>query len=131
VLARLLAALDRRVGAGRYTVVLTSDHGGAALPEQAATARRLPGVSAPVRMARDAETAQAIEQAVTRAVGAGFHVAIQHPYVWVRGDGAAAARMPAALAAARTALRALPGVERVLAAADLVHLAPGDELAQA
>src|SRR5262249_48957652 len=68
--AHLLGALDQRVGAGRYTVVLTSDHGGAGLPEKAGG-----GPTQPVRMARDTDLAGQIEQAVTRAMGPGFQVA--------------------------------------------------------
>ena len=64
-------------------------------------------------------------------MGPGFHVALQHPHVWLRADAAATGRLPEALLAARAALTALPGVERVLSAADLMHIAPGDGIAQA
>lgn len=65
VLADLFAFLDREVGAGRYTVVLTADHGVAPLPEHVQAAK--PGTYA----ARfdPAVVVRAVESALTAELG--------------------------------------------------------------
>jgi len=126
LIAHLLSTLDRRVGAGRYTVVLTSDHGCAPLPEQAATARLLPGVQAPVRMPPDAQIAALVAQ----AVGTGWRTAFEHPHLYLDAPaGGGRARLGEALSIARKTLLALPGVERVLGPGELAH--PADDIARA
>src|SRR5207248_1881682 len=107
--ARLLGWLDRNVGAGRFTVVLTSDHGAASLPEKTGA----------VRMQPDGD----IEGSIGKVLGPGHKVAFVHPNLFVEP------RDPASIAAARTALLGIKGVERVLAASDLAP--PRDEIAQA
>ena len=131
--ARLLGWLDQHVGAGRYAVVLTSDHGGASLPEHTLAAGSAGGPARPVRLPRDADIAALVEKAVARAVGPGWQAAMKHPHLYLRPPekGPGAERLPAALAAARAALAQLPGVARVVDAADLARAAPEDAVAQA
>ena len=69
VIGTLLAAVDRKVGAGRTLVVLTSDHGVAPLPELMAE-RRMPGG----RMTT-AQLADPVEAALAAAYGPGRWVA--------------------------------------------------------
>jgi arylsulfatase A-like enzyme len=98
--ARLLGWLDTSVGAGRYTVVLTSDHGAASLPER----------SGAVRMPPDSEIAATIE----KALPAGHKVGFLHPNLFIEP------RDPTALQTARKVLLGMRGVERVLGISDLV-----------
>jgi predicted AlkP superfamily pyrophosphatase or phosphodiesterase len=65
LLGELLGALDAQVGAGRYVVALSADHGVAALPEQAAADGQDAGR---VPMAR---VTQALEGAVAAELGPG------------------------------------------------------------
>jgi hypothetical protein len=107
--ARLLGWLDHHVGAGRFAVVLTSDHGVASLPER----------TGGVRMPLDAEIAAAVE----KAVGPGHQVGMVHPHLYIEPPD------PAALKAARAALSKLRGVEQVFDASELAK--PRDSVAQA
>jgi hypothetical protein len=124
--ARLLAGLDRLVGTGRYTVVLTSDHGAPPVPEQ------VPGQGRPgVRLPPDEQLAARVEAGLGRAVGPGWQAAFVHPHLYLRGPAASLSRYPEALKAARAALLEVPGVERVLGAADLYALTADDAVGQA
>ena len=77
LLGRLFAQLDRAVGPDKYVVALSADHGIPPMPEQAAAL----GIAA----GRLSTTLvrQAIETALTPALGEGTHVAnITSPYVY-------------------------------------------------
>ena len=109
-IGRLLAHLDTAVGSGNYVVALTSDHGVSEIPEDTGGAR----------IARGAAT-KIIEDVLDTAWGADTYVAVE-----ITSDvyltSAARARLQSdahTQAALRTALEALPGVDRVL-------LTPGD-----
>jgi hypothetical protein len=106
--ARLLAWLDRHVGAGKYDVVLTSDHGATSLPER----------NGAVRLPPDGEIGWNVE----KQLAPGHEVAFIHPNLFIEP------RDPAALKTARAVLQSMRGVERVLDASDLV--APGDDVTE-
>jgi arylsulfatase A-like enzyme len=67
-IGKLLESLDRAVGQGNYTVVLTADHGVAPVPEQRQGAKREGGrVDGPDIVAR-------VEKVLSQALGSGRHV---------------------------------------------------------
>lgn len=98
-LGRLLAGLDRAVGAGRYAVVLTSDHGATRMVERghAPGARRLP----------PSELAAVAEAAAVRVLGAA------PPARWI-------AAVSSAMVYESAALQARPAADRVAARAAIV-----------
>ncbi|MBA3392174.1 MAG: alkaline phosphatase family protein [Deltaproteobacteria bacterium] len=109
-LAGFLAALDRRVGVGRWSLVLTSDHGACPLPERGNGGRL---------------AFETIKNAANRAAAAELGpgewvVAAKYPSVYL--SAAARAKPPKELAKATTkiihALRSFPGLERVERTAD-------------
>lgn len=111
-IGRLLDHLDKKVGAGNYVVAMSSDHGVMDLPEQNTAGGRQS--AAAVRAA--------IDGALTQAFGGdtSFIAAISGAEVYFKPgiyDRLKAA--PATLAAARTALMALPGVAGVLTSDDV------------
>jgi len=109
-LARFVAALDAKVGPGRWSLVLTSDHGASPLPERVGGGRI---------------TQEAIIDAANRAastqLGAGTWIATaKYPTLFL--SAAARAKPPRqrdkALAKIVHALRAFPGLARVERTAD-------------
>ncbi len=109
-LASFLAALDSRVGAGRWSLVLTSDHGACPLPE------RVTGGRLAFEIIKDAAN-----RAAAAELGPGeWVVAAKYPSVYL--SAAARAKPPKELAKATTkiihALRSFPGIERVERTAD-------------
>jgi predicted AlkP superfamily pyrophosphatase or phosphodiesterase len=109
-LATLFAGLDRMVGAGQYVVALTSDHGVAPIPERALAQ----GLDAG-RVAK-ATLVGAIDAALQRTLGAGRYVArmVSSDVYLEPGAFDRMRASPAATAAVRSALEAVPGVARVL-----------------
>jgi predicted AlkP superfamily pyrophosphatase or phosphodiesterase len=107
-LGRLLDQLDKQVGPDHYVVALTSDHGVAPLPEQAAprtVAGRIEG----------ATLRAAVEQALTRGLGPGKYVANQttgHVYL-AAGVADRVRSRPGLIQTVKAALLATGGVERV------------------
>lgn len=104
-LARFLDELDAKVGAGRWALVATSDHGGSPLPA------RLGGGHL-----RHAQLVDAANRAAITVLGPGSWIAAaKYPTVYL--SAAALARAPKdvdrALAKIVLALRAFPGLERV------------------
>jgi len=101
-----LTGLDRLVGAGNYTVALTSDHGVSPIPERMQAA----GVDA--GRVSEADVSTAVETSLQRALGPGRYVArIVDGEIYLRDD--AFERMlsnPAAGSAVRRSVRAIPGV---------------------
>jgi len=115
-LGKLLAYLDKKVGAGQYVVALGADHGVAGLPEQNPAGGRQP-----------AQTIRAAVEAAMKPVfgGDGAYVAAVSgadiyfkPGVYERLKA-----NPAAHKAAIDAVKALPGVARVFTSDELAPAA--------
>ncbi len=108
-LDRLFSGLDRLVGAGQYTVALTADHGVAPIPERAA-AQGLDAGRVP-----EETLTNATNDALQRTFGLGQHVAhIMNSDVYLEpGIFERMMATPAAAAAVRAALEAIPAVARV------------------
>lgn len=109
-LGRLLAALDERVGADHYAVVLTSDHGATPVIERGAHpgARRIP----------PAELEAAAEEAAATVLGPGDWVsAVSSAMVYLAPAALArpSSEKESALAAITTRLSSVPNVARVIA----------------
>lgn len=115
-IGRLFATLDETVGAGRYVVGLTSDHGVALLPEQAAALTGNPGGRVNLNT---------IGLAVDIALGAQFgrrpYVAsVSGTYVYLLPGVLDRVRAsPAAMAAVEAGVRGVAGIERVYWSQDL------------
>lgn len=109
VLAELLAALDRDVGAGNYVVALSADHGVAPVPERAAALGFDAG-----RISASA-VAAAIEQAIARELGPGKYVArvLYTDVYFLPGVYERLTEHPGAMSAALDAMRHTAGVWRV------------------
>ncbi len=86
VLGRLLAFLDRRIGAGKYVMVLTGDHGVAPVPETNEQ-RKMPG-----GRLEPAKLTAAVESALETRFGAGH---------WILSSAAGAIYLDYAALAAR------------------------------
>jgi predicted AlkP superfamily pyrophosphatase or phosphodiesterase len=121
----LLARLDKTVGAGRYVVALSADHGVAPIPEQV-TADGVPAG----RIVAD-DVAATLEKALQPYFGAGPHVAnVSYTDVYLAsGLYPRLAANRGALEAARHALLAIPGVFRVLTSDDVRE--PRNDVARA
>ncbi|MEZ5283424.1 MAG: alkaline phosphatase family protein [Vicinamibacterales bacterium] len=107
---RLLDALDRTVGRGRYVVGLSADHGVAPVPE----ARTAAGLEAGRLLIP--EILKVANDVLVKALGPGQHVArVEYTQVYLTDDARGkVAGMPGVLDRVADALAALPGVERVL-----------------
>ena len=105
----LLDELDRRVGAGRYVVALSADHGVSPVPEQMLAAGFDAG------RVRTRPMRERVEQALAPHLGAGPHVArvTASGVYFAPGVYARLGANAAALQAAVDALRASPVVARV------------------
>ena len=109
-LTLLLEALDRQVGAERWAMVVTSDHGAGPLPELAGGGRTRFGLIAEVASA-----------AATRVLGPGRWIAFaKAPTVYLTEAALAAPGKDEAIAAIAAALRTLPGVAHAAPTAALV-----------
>jgi hypothetical protein len=109
-LATFLADLDAKVGAGRWAMIVTSDHGASPMPES------LHGGRISFDQIKDAANRAAIAE-----LGPGEWIAaVKYPTVYL--SRAALAQKPKDLAVATTkivyALRSFPGLERVEKSAD-------------
>jgi len=117
-IGRLLDDLDRLVGRGAYTVVLTGDHGVAPIPEQmrelGLDAGRLP----------DSQIAARVDSALEPFLGPGKHVArlAYTDLYFATGVLERIHATPGAYDAVVSAIGAAPGVERVLLGRDLPGL---------
>jgi predicted AlkP superfamily pyrophosphatase or phosphodiesterase len=111
-IGRLLSHLDARVGPGNYVVALSADHGVGDVPEDLGEAGG--------RLARGSVTAL-VERVLDQTWGEGTYVEAEI-YTDLYLTGEARARLAAdagARAAIRTAVEALPAIDRVITAADL------------
>jgi hypothetical protein len=103
-LGRLLAALDTRLGKGGYVLGLSSDHGVSTLTERTGGGRHLA-----------AEISTTVDKALALRLGEGKHV-VHSEYTDLYLAPGVAGKMkatPAAWAAVREALLALPGIAQV------------------
>lgn len=109
-LGRFLATLDAKVGAGRWAMLVTSDHGGAPMPERTGGGR-----TSHERLRVAANNAAATE------LGGGTWIAsAKYPYVYLTAAMRAKPARDQALALRKVmfALRAFPGIEQVGKTAD-------------
>jgi type I phosphodiesterase/nucleotide pyrophosphatase len=118
VIGDLFDTLDRRVGAGRYVVALSADHGIAAIPEELQREGQDAGRIAASDLKKKAE------EAIARELGGGpavasveFHEIYLLPGVYDR-----LAQKPGALERTLAALRTLPGIADALAGPPLEHV---------
>lgn len=127
-LGTLLSHLDRAVGSGQYVVALTSDHGAAPIPEQAASA----GLDAGRLDA--AAVRQAAQKALEAALGAGTYT-VRSQYSDLILEPAVVEKLrrdPRAAEEVLRALEAVPGVGAAFVAEQLdSHAAAGDRDARA
>lgn len=108
-LGDLLAGLDERVGAGRWVLGLSADHGVAPLPELAREHGLDAGRLVPEEIAHTLDAALAEQLGPGERVAAATHTDIYlKPGVWEELRAA-----PAVLQAALHAIESVPGVERV------------------
>jgi predicted AlkP superfamily pyrophosphatase or phosphodiesterase len=104
-IGRLLDHLDATVGAGRYVVGFSSDHGVAEVPDQTPNGGR--------QSSREATTA--LQKVLEPALGPGQHAVVVYTEVYLSRAAAALLKRDGRIrAAAVNALASLPAVERVL-----------------
>ena len=120
-LGALFTFLDERVGAARYAVVLTSDHGATPIVERSKVpgARRIP----------PSEILQAARQAFAQVAGPGDWVAeLQSSNLYLTRAGRALAQplRERALDAAAAAVARVPGIERAGRYDAILGATPGD-----
>ena len=115
-IGHFLRALDAAVGAGRWTLVLTGDHGGPELPERV-TARGGPGS----RFSYDVVAGAAQAAAATVAGEGDWIASARVPYVYLTAAALAlpAEQRDAMVAAVVAAVRGVAGIARVEPTADL------------
>jgi predicted AlkP superfamily pyrophosphatase or phosphodiesterase len=111
----LLDALDRQVGAGRYVVAFSADHGVAFIPEQAAAL----GMDAGRIVAKEIGTA--VETTIAKHLGPGTYCGIcSEQQIWLRPGTLDQLRARSgAVDAVKAALEEIRGVERILTADEL------------
>jgi arylsulfatase A-like enzyme len=125
-IGRLLAHLDARVGAGRYTLALAADHGVGPVPERS----KKDGLDA--GRLEPAKIAERVNEALVPLLGPGKHVAAMNytDVFFARGVPERLAANPEAMQAAISALAAEPGVLRVFTKAALVGAATDSDPVQ-
>jgi predicted AlkP superfamily pyrophosphatase or phosphodiesterase len=125
---RLIDALDAKVGAGRYTLAFSSDHGVATIPEQLLANRESAG-----RVATGA-IRTAVENTVAKFLGpGGYFGGLENQQISLMPGTIDKLNATAgAVDALRNALRDVSGVWRVLSADELADTAPtSDEIVRA
>ena len=126
LIGRLLAKLDASVGPGRYVVALSSDHGVALIPQQAAA---LGMDSGRFSVLPAGEFRQKLDAALVAALGEGAHVAnVSMPQVYLT-PGAYDRLMakPGAARAVADALGTVKGVQSVYWANELTSADATDD----
>jgi Type I phosphodiesterase / nucleotide pyrophosphatase len=109
-LAQFLAQLDRDVGAGRWAMIVTSDHGAGALPELQGAGR--------IHYQQIIDTANT---AAARALGPGSWIAFAKvPTLYLTEAARTSPKVDAAIDEIVRAMRARPGIARVERTRDLV-----------
>jgi predicted AlkP superfamily pyrophosphatase or phosphodiesterase len=129
ILARLIATLDARVGRSRYVLVFSSDHGVAALPEQAFPAPAAGRGGAPAGVTgrlTNASIGNAIEAALDKLFGRGTYVeALSSPYIYFKPGVLDRVRAnPAAVQAVESSAKGVRGVSAVYWSADIASTSP-------
>lgn len=127
-IGRLLAHLDRAVGAGRYVVALTADHGSAPIPEQVSAA------GLPAGRLDTKSVTQAAQKGLEAAFGPGsYAVRLSNSDLYL--DATTVDRLrrdPLARETVVRAIRAVPGVgDAYMSDALDSHAAAGDRIAKA
>lgn len=115
-IGHFLRALDAAVGAGRWTLVLTGDHGGPELPERR-IARGEPGM----RFSYDVVRAAAATAAATVAGEGDWIASTRSPYLYLSAAALAlpAEKRDAMIVAVVQAVRGVTGIARADRSADL------------
>jgi predicted AlkP superfamily pyrophosphatase or phosphodiesterase len=114
-IGRILDALDARVGRDRYVVALSADHGVSPIPEQARRA------GLPSGRVAAGDISKAIEGVLAGRFGPGKYVSrVTYTDIYLApGVEARLAADPAAWRELRTALRAIPGIDRAFSIEEL------------
>jgi hypothetical protein len=110
-LGEFLDALDRKVGAGHWAMVVTADHGGAPLPERNHGGRL-----------QHQKLEEIANNAATATLGEGTWIAeVEYPNVWLTPAALSQPRNELASAEKRiiNALKSVPGIDRVGKVADV------------
>jgi predicted AlkP superfamily pyrophosphatase or phosphodiesterase len=123
VVGKLLDALDRSVGAGRYVLALSADHGVAPIPEQAVAL----GINAGRVLSTDIRAAT--QGVLTRLLGEGtFYGAFSETNLSLTPGTLEQLRAkPGAIDAVKTALMAVPGIAHVYGPDELAATTPTDD----
>lgn len=123
VLGKLLDSLDRSVGAGRYVVALSADHGVAPIPEQAVAL----GMNAGRVLSADIRTAA--QNVLGKLLGEGaFYGAFSETNLSLTPGTLDLLRAkPGAIDAVKAALLAIPGIARVYGPDELSATTPTDD----
>lgn len=123
VLGKLLDALDRSVGADRYVVALSADHGVAPIPEQAVAL----GMNAGRVLAADIRTAT--QNVLAKLLGEGtFYGAFSETNLSLTPGTLDQLRArPGAIDTVKAALLAIPGIARVYGPDELAATSPTDD----
>jgi len=125
-LARLMSQLDAQVGEGRWTLLLTADHGVAPMPEVMLPRRVPAGRVSSGAMARDIE-AELVKALATPPEGNSTHLEkISWPWLVLNLPQDPEAR-DKALRAASAAAAALPYVAMAMPVEDLLKLDPSSD----
>jgi type I phosphodiesterase/nucleotide pyrophosphatase len=112
-LGSLFDALDKQVGTGRWSALLTSDHGSAELPERVAARLGVPVSEYRVSLAVH-------RQRLAAALPKGYGVSFKMPWVWLTAPpGSTRQAQARAIRDARAALEAAAGVEEVFSRDEL------------
>jgi hypothetical protein len=123
VIGSLLDTLDKSVGAGKYVVALSADHGIAPIPEQAAAL----GVNA--GRTRSADVRQAAQTTLTKLLGEGtFYGGFSEMSLYLTPGTVDLLRArTGAIDELKRALAAVPGVARVYGPDEIAPSAPTDD----
>jgi hypothetical protein len=117
---RLLQALDRDVGPGRYTLALTADHGVSQIPERLAAAGQDAG------RISSTDLRKIVDDLATTLVGEGPHTMLYsgNQLHFTAASIDRLRKTPGAFDGVRAAIEAIPGVARVYDAAELASSEP-------
>ena len=123
VVGKLLDSLDRSVGAGRYVLALSADHGVPPIPEQAAAL----GINA--GRVSSADIRAAAQSALAKVLGEGvFYAAFGETNVYLTPGTIDLLRAKAGgIEAVKAALGAVPGIARVYGPDELAATTPTDD----
>jgi arylsulfatase A-like enzyme len=126
-IGNLLAELDRTVGAGNYVVALTADHGVAPIPEQSQSRAGKAG------RVKAADIVAAVEKTLGQRLGPGRHILqmVDKDIYFEPGVMQRIQADPVLWREIRTAIEAVPGVQRVFQSRELQQRSGSSALARA